>query len=341
MLGGYHSFGAGSYQQTPLADILPIKMSANERQDFDADIRRDLHINTPFKLRPAKDHFLTRIGDGENSKATWRKLPELVGANRFGVKDNAEVLLESDDDVGRPILVAANVGGRVLAFAGDSTWRWNTKGFKSEYDQFWRQIVLWLAFWDAQNDESISIELPQRRFPPRANVKFDVLVKTINGAAVDNATFKAVLINPKTEQQIVTINQVGDRYSGELIPDALVASGLYRIKVEGFRDGVAIGESVREFVVMDRDKEKSNPVANPEQMARLANQTKTHGGKALRPTEVSQLLDELIQNPPITKIEIPLKWRLGESLADATGFLLLFVGLLTVEWFLRKKWGLV
>ena len=76
---------------------------------------------------------------------------------------------------------------------------------------------------------------------------------------------------------------------------------------------------------MDRDKEKSNPVANPEQMARLANQTKAHGGRALRPTEVSELLDELIQNPPITKIEIPLKWRLGESLADAAGFLLIFV----------------
>ena len=193
MLGGYHSFGAGSYQQTPLADILPIKMGSNERQDFDADIRRDLHINTPFKLRPAKDHFLTRIGDGENSKAIWRELPELVGANRFGVKDNAEVLLESDDDVGRPILVAANVGGRVLAFAGDSTWRWNTKGFKSEYDQFWRQIVLWLAFWDAQNDESISIELSQRRFSPKADVKFDVLVKTIDGEAVEQCNFQSDL----------------------------------------------------------------------------------------------------------------------------------------------------
>ena len=116
---------------------------------------------------------------------------------------------------------------------------------------------------------------------------------------------------------------------------------MYRIKVVGSREGVPIGESVREFVVMDRDKEKSNPVANPEQMARLANQTKNHGGRALRPTEVPELFDELIENPPVTKIEIPLKWRLGESFPDAAGFLIAFVAILTVEWFLRKKWGLV
>ncbi len=217
MLGGYHSFGPGMYYQTPLADILPVKMNENERQDFGEDARRDLHINTPFKVRPAIDHFLTRLGD--DSRAIWKKLPPLKGANRIVVKDNAEVILESDDEVGRSVLAAANVGGRVLAFAGDSSWRWNMpslpdgpKGFKAEYDQFWRQVVLWLAFWDAHNDETVSIELPKRRFQPKAIVKFDVVVKTITGEAIDDASFDAALMTPSGERQIVTINRVGDGY---------------------------------------------------------------------------------------------------------------------------------
>ncbi len=127
----------------------------------------------------------------------------------------------------------------------------------------------------------------------------------------------------------------------ELDPDSLAVSGLYRIEVEGKRDGESIGNSEREFIVMDRDKEKSNPVANPDQMARLASQTSEHGGRALVPEQVPDLLDELIENPPMTKIEIPLKWQLGETFPDAAGFLLVFVGLLTTEWLLRKKWGLV
>jgi len=35
------------------------------------------------------------------------------------------VLLRSDDGAKHPIMVEANVGGRVIAFAGDSTRRWN------------------------------------------------------------------------------------------------------------------------------------------------------------------------------------------------------------------------
>ncbi len=351
MLGGYHSFGAGYYHQTPLADVLPIVMDRTEGQEFGQDVRRNLHVNAPFSIKPAKDHFLTRIGQEEGNNSTWSKLPPLVGANRITVKDNAEVLLESDDDVGRPILVSTNVGGRVLAFAGDSTWRWRMPridpasdevvNYKAEYDQFWRQIILWLAFWDARNDESVSIELPKRRFQPKARIKFDVAVKTVNGEVVNDATFNAALVAPNGQRQVIAINQKGDRYFSNLDPESVSESGLYRIEVEGLRAGASIGESMREFIVMDRDKEKSNPVANPDQMRRLASQTSEHGGRGLAPEEVSDVLTDMIENPPVTKIEIPVRWRLGETFPDAAGFLVAFVVLLTIEWLLRKKWGLV
>jgi hypothetical protein len=76
-------------------------------------------------------------------------------------------------------------------------------------------------------------------------------------------------------------------------------------------------------------------------MARLADQTSEFGGRALVPDQLSEILDEYINNPPMTKIEIPTRWRLGETFPDAAGFLLAFVGLLATEWLLRKKWGLV
>ena len=341
MLGGNHSFGAGRYDRTPLAKVLPIKMKATERQEFDADIRRDLHINSPFKIRPTRNHFLTRIAEDGSNKAAWGKLPGLVGANRIVVKDTAEVFLESDDDVNRPILAGANVGGRVLVFAGDSSWRWRRFGFGKEFDQFWRQVILWLAFWDSRNDESVSIELPKRRFSPKALVKFDVIVKTIGGEAVENVNFDAFLELPSGDRQPISVSQVGDRYESQLDPESLALSGLYKVQVAAQRDGEMIGQSEREFVVMDRDKEKSNPVANPEQMKRLANQTSQFGGRAIVPEQLSEILDQYIENPPMTKIEIPLKWRLGDDFWNALWFLLAFVGLLSTEWLLRKKWGLV
>ena len=47
MLGGFHSFWAGGYQKTPLADLLPLEVRPIDqlsRQDFDAKIREDLHL---------------------------------------------------------------------------------------------------------------------------------------------------------------------------------------------------------------------------------------------------------------------------------------------------------
>ncbi len=342
MIGGTHSFGAGQFQNTPLKDVLPIKMKRNESQPFDQDIRKELHINSPIRIRPTGSHFLTDITDSETDKATWAKFPPLPGANRIVVKDMAKVYLESDDDVKRPIMASANFGGgRVLVFAGDSTWRWHRSGFKEEYNRFWRQVILWLAFWDSRNDESVSIELPKRRFSPKSNVKFGVAVKSISGEFIDGVAFDANLILPSGESRVISINPAGQRYESELDPELLAQSGVYRIQVAANRNGVAIGQSEREFVVMDRDKEKSNPAANPEQMKRLANQTSEFGGMAIAPEQLSDILDQYIENPPTTKIEIPTKQRLGGEFWSSFVFLLMFVGLLSLEWLLRKKWGLV
>lgn len=342
MLGGTHSFGPGRFHETALADVLPIKMNSNERQDYDQDIRRELHINSPFKLRPTSNDYLTNISDDEASRQVWNKLPDLVGANRITVKETATVYLESDDDAKRPILAGSSLGGRVLVFAGDTTWRWLRYGFEKEFNRFWRQIVLWLANWDSRNDGSVSIELPKRRFSAKSRVQFGVAVKSIDGEMVEDVSFESQLTLPNGEQQMITINRIGDQYQAELDPDSLAQAGVYRIRVAAQRDdGSSIGEAEREFVVMDRDKEKSNPMANPELMKRLANQTSEFGGRVMAPNELSEILDQYIENPPMTKIEIPTKRRLGESFADASLYMALFVGLLGTEWWLRKKWGLV
>ena len=41
------------------------------------------------------------------------------------------------------------------------------------------------------------------------------------------------------------------------------------------------------------------------------------------------------------EIDVQAKWQLGDTALDSWMMLLMLVGLLTGEWFLRKKWGLV
>ncbi len=345
MMGGYHSFGPGLYHSTPLAEILPIKMSGRERQDFNADIRRELHIVDELTMKPAQPSEMTNLGE---DAVDWSELPPLVGANRFAeISRNGTVILESNDAARHPLMVASAVNGRVLAFAGDSLWRWNLKGikkhgrtFKLEYDRFWRQIILWLSR-APKDDESISIDFPQRRFLPRGRVRFGVKAQSVAGEELNGVSYAGTLIQPDGQKQIVSVPASGEGNWNEVDRDMLTTPGVYMLEIEGQRDQQSLGTARRQFVVMDRDIEKSNPVANIERMTMLANQTRDFGGKVLEPAQLGQLLDELIANPPVEKIQIPTRWRFGETKYDSGAFLILFVLLLAAEWILRKKWGLV
>ncbi len=85
----------------------------------------------------------------------------------------------------------------------------------------------------------------------------------------------------------------------------------------------------------------STPAADHDQLARLANMTKSFGGRVVAPEQVTALLEDIRDRPPEMEIEVQTKWQLADTGRSAWSLLLLFVLLLTAEWFLRKKWGLV
>jgi hypothetical protein len=63
----------------------------------------------------------------------------------------------------------------------------------------------------------------------------------------------------------------------------------------------------------------------------------TAEGRQIDFREFADVLGELQAKSRERRIESPVV----ESLWDRWEFLVLFVTLLTIEWFLRKKWGLV
>ena len=163
MLGGFQSFGPGGYGETPLANVLPVGMDRLERQQPDEPLRTDLHWPGPLAMRPTPlglMHFaLMLAGNRQENAALWAKLPPLEGANKFhDLAPGAVVLADAGSD--KPLLVAHNFGdGRVMAFAGDSTWRWWMHGYESAFKRFWRQIVLWLARKDQAQEGNVWVRL--------------------------------------------------------------------------------------------------------------------------------------------------------------------------------------
>jgi uncharacterized membrane protein len=335
MLGGFHSFGPGGYATTPLADVLPIRMTANERQQFNEPLRTDVHLLGSQRLRPttlAGRQFVTQLTAADRNARLWESLPPLDGANKFRDLKDATVLLETP--AGAPILVAGNsASGRVLAFAGDSTWRWWTHGFADAHKRFWRQVVLWLAFKDQAEEGRVWVKLEERRIPLGAPITFTAGARSAHGEPVPDAEFSAQILLPGGGRQPLRLTRQGDQFSGTFRETS--AEGEYRIIAEASARGQPLGTTSARLVVFKQDVELELPVADPLAMQRLS--ALTPGGESIPPEEFPTLVQKLrrvpreLEQEVLTKATLWDKWPLYALLA-------LF---LCGEWFFRKKWGLV
>lgn len=359
MVGGYHSFGPGGFRDSPLADVLPVDLGPAQRQELGDKPRQDVHVPGPLKMRPTVpigvQHPVMNIGGiGDRGQGTgdrarnnlasesqnlWTQLPPLDGANRIErseLKPNALAIAEADDAQKHALLVAGQSGeGRVLAFAGDSTWRWVMGGFGEAHRRFWRQCVLWLAKKDEQTAGRVWIKLAGRRAMRGSRVEFEVGADTPQGEPVRNAQFDVTVQTPEGKSEALRPTKTNDGWAATFRGTS--KPGDYRIVVKAKDGGIDLGTAEARFLVPNQDLELDRPAAEPTLMAQLADMTKPAGGAALAAEELPDLLKRLAAKPPELKEEVVAK----ATYWDTWPFFLLFVGLLGGEWYLRKRWGLV
>jgi uncharacterized membrane protein len=346
MLGGFHSFWGGGYQNTPLRDILPLAYTNDDKldhQDFDAEIVKQLQIvpadpNVGIKMLPDK-HFgdvsIMRLGSRDENRSIWQKLPGLDGANRFrGLKPAAKPLAVAPD--GQPLLAAVEPGaGRVLAFAGDSTWLWAMAGFEKEHKQFWRQVILWLAKKEDTEKSGVWIKMAQRQYTPGRPIDFSVGALSPQGEPLVDAAFEASAVLPDGNRRPVHLTRQGNQTIGQFKQTEL--SGDYTLVVTATSAGAAVGEAHARFIVYDQDLELENSTPRPTLMANLAQTTKSAGGRTLVPEDLTKLCRELRRQPR----DLEDKVETTQTPWDTPYYFLAVVALLGTEWYLRKKWGLV
>ena len=336
MLGGFHSFGPGGYSSTPLADVLPVKMTRFQRQNFDEPIRTDLHLPGPIRMQPTRlglGHFALTLGARrqENQKA-WTALPPLEGANRFGEpKLGALVLAEAGQN--NPLLVSQNYGnGRVMALAVDSTWRWWMRGYESAHKRFWRQIVLWLARKDESSQGDVWIKLPKRRFSPLERVEFTMGAQSPTGEPVTDAQFQVEVELPDDTKRSVRPVQREEQTTGSFRDTQ--TPGDYAIRVRATHAGQELGTARSRFLVFEQDLELDNAAADVTTLESLSAMT---GGESFAPEQLPGLLERLVHQSETLQTRTETK----KTLWDTWPFLLAFVCLIGIEWYLRKHWGLV
>lgn len=341
MLGGFHSFGPGGFRGSELEALLPIRMRRAERQNFGEPVRQDMHIGGPVRMMPVATgntvHPIMRLAPDAGAANDWSELPPLDGANRLGrVSRSAQVIAETGGAERLPLLVvSAWAKGRVLAFAGDSTWRWPMEGFADAHQRFWRQLVMWLASKDDTDGQSVFVRLDGRRYQRGSRVNFSMGAFDEQREPLLTATYDVQVEGPDGKQYPVRSSRRADKQVASFSETA--APGDYRVTVTATNEGQVLGTAQARFTVPDRDMELDQPAAEPTLLASLADITADAGGQGLAPEELPDLLEQLKSRTTEFEEEI----RQQQTLWDTWPVLLGLVGLLGSEWFLRKRWGLV
>ncbi|MFM1801871.1 MAG: hypothetical protein RJA81_1223 [Planctomycetota bacterium] len=351
MLGGRLSFGGGAWAGTAVASLLPVEI-ANNAEPYEPE--------GGLKIVPtnaASESYITRIAaDPSQSSEIWQKLPPIPGAHQFGqIKPNAAILLETEDQ--KPLLVSQELGrGRTLAFAGE-TWVWPRGSILSDDDQnteiahrrFWRQSILWLAHKENQDESPIVLTLNQRLMTINSPLDFSVEAKNSKGDAIEGVSFETsveliapsnltekdleltIEEEPLRAKQSVDVFVQGSEATGRYLTKGV--PGEYRMTVTGRVNGEVIGVDSSRFLVWQDDREMEPPTADPDLLSAIANST---GGKVLKPEE---LLKELkaIDLRQFSEFESQEERRLW----DNWPLLLLFISLITTEWIVRRKSGMV
>ena len=104
--------------------------------------------------------------------------------------------------------------------------------------------------------------------------------------------------------------------------------------MEASKDGAPLGTARSRFSVVEQDLELDSPSADSAQMESLAVMS---GGEAVAPEQLPELMERILESAE----ELEVKTEVKRTFWDTWPFLAIFVTLLGVEWFLRKRWGKV
>ena len=352
LLSGERSFSAGGYAGTPLADAFPTRLTSDRlpldsdlaQFDANADSGQKIRIDGQFQPELADDegalgHFAVALSlDGKKNAELWREMPPVNTIYRLGaVKPNARTLLQARAVDGRnavyPLLLAQTFGqGRVVALATDSTWRWRMRGKENEHAKFWRQIFQWVAKVDELLEGELAIELDKTRFERMEDVEFQVVYRPKPGQTLDRSVVRATLVSPDQTRQEIELTEENGAWRG--VVGGSKSVGDYRLEAElTDASGAALQTSQAQFLVSARNLELEQPQASPRTLERLVNAS---NGRIVPPEAFQSYLEELLQQR-----ETIVDYRqVKRSLYDVWTFFALFVALMSIDWTLRKLWGM-
>jgi hypothetical protein len=281
----------------------------------------------------AAEHVIFENEAG-NSWVAWGKLPPLwAKSNVFRVKQGGQVIAEASStggDVAIPAVVVQKAGLRKsMAVCAWGLWKW---GFQvslessETLDTFLDRSIRYLV--TREEDKLLRITTSKPIYQGGESVHFSAQLYNEDYQPVDGAEVEVLISAGDETVRLVLDGEGNGRYRGDL---SAWTEGEYTFEGRSKR-GSLLGEDRGKFTVEAFNVEYLNTAMNVTLLRTVAAQS---GGTFHTPETVSVLSEEL-QFPVRTRTaswEIPV-W-------NRAWLLWVLIGLLSLEWLIRKRSGML
>lgn len=313
------------------SDVLPVHPETIRQGFFDASF---------VPTTAAERHPVLEIPNA--TRDAWHRLPPIIyNDSRWQVSPDARVLATIEVRgvaLNDPLLIVRQrSGSRSAALLGAGTWRWkNIPEDLSEVGDYWPRLFSNAIQWITTRDENrrVRVEPIEEMFAGGESALFqgqvyDESLRPVDGAAVD-----VILTTPDGTEYPYRMESVGNgRYT---LDAGALPEGTYRYTAKAQRGDTEIGTDEGSFAVGSLNLEFRETRANTSLMQQLALRS---GGTLLSSDQLGMIPSVLEASEMFTadvhEIDRTTELRHVYILA------LFIIVLLSVEWFLRKRSGLV
>ncbi len=293
-------------------------------------------------------HALMQPGNDRSAKESWDKLPPIYRPEAFVVpRPGAEVLATikvGSTSLDEPLIIARSSSNhRAIAILGYGLYRWKLLGEGIEQSRnsqspsllqtFLNNALRWLASDD--NTQKIRIRTSKRHYVSGEPVEFIADVRDDALQPVDDATVTATVYHNQRRFDVVLQPTGSGRYSATV---QSLSGGDYSFTGNVVRYGQRLGSDQGRFTVGEIALEYQNPRMNIELLRLLGE--RTHG-TFINAAEFDA--DRLWQRIKALPSFQPRVVTNAQTIAVWNHWLLLVLAIcaLALEWYLRKRFGVI
>jgi hypothetical protein len=282
--------------------------------------------------------LLSIFNSEDEENKFWKEIPPLV--YRFldvEFEDAARALLVSsrsakNNDRILPVICSYSAKGRrSLLFLGSGFWRWAFMTAESRtYQDSWQQILKNMIRWlDSETaNKNVILTTPQKNREIGTEVKLQTQVYDLAYQPLNEASVKTIINGPTSSFELESAFSGNGNYETSFIP---ADPGNYIIKAEAWRNDVRIGEDKLIIPILPVNQEFIETTQNVQLLKKLAAK---NGGHYVRDQQIEELI------PMIRTETISKQKQETVEIWNRLPVLLTIIGLLCVEWFIRKRKGL-